>query len=416
MTSPTIPELRGHVIRQLRRTVGLTQAQLATAAGYRTGGRIAVAKVEQGRAEPTPEHLTGLCEALGITPGDLDQRVALAQAEEAHRRGDVRFTDGLLTAVAGPQAAENARRLRALEAGAEELQRETHTHAAAATAACDSARDQLVVPFLELASRVHGMAAPDVPGRGAGPALSTQVHVAVQEIGNFTLNILTGIKLSTGAHRAGVAGADAVYAAVGAYATSSTGTAIASLHGAAKHAATMSWLGAGSRATNGFGMAGGTWVLRAIVGGTVALAAGSYVGAQAWVRTRRSKVDAGNLAEAEAAQGALRRELTQRWAWALEQAEILTALAAEGAGLLARLRADLGPRDEVAWGALDEPVQQDLQRALELVSAALAIEALAIWALPAAADELAPAAGVELSNAEWITAALEHGRGLTPQP
>ncbi|MCL4759491.1 MAG: hypothetical protein KJZ96_14225 [Rhodocyclaceae bacterium] len=62
-------------------------------------------------------------------------------------------------------------------------------------------------------------------------------------------------------------GAGGTYAAVGAAATASTGTAIASLSGAAATNATLAWLGGGSLATGGLGIAGGMWVLSGIVAG-----------------------------------------------------------------------------------------------------------------------------------------------------
>lgn len=57
------------------------------------------------------------------------------------------------------------------------------------------------------------------------------------------------------------------YGSVGALATASTGTAIASLSGVAATNATLAWLGGGSLAAGGLGMAGGTAVLGGIVAG-----------------------------------------------------------------------------------------------------------------------------------------------------
>ena len=61
-------------------------------------------------------------------------------------------------------------------------------------------------------------------------------------------------------------------------ATASTGTAIATLSGAAATNATLAWLGGGSLAAGGFGMAGGMAVLGGIVAGPV-LAVGGLVAA-----------------------------------------------------------------------------------------------------------------------------------------
>lgn len=57
------------------------------------------------------------------------------------------------------------------------------------------------------------------------------------------------------------------YGSVGVLASASTGTAIASLSGAAATNATLAWLGGGSLAAGGFGMAGGMAVLGGLVAG-----------------------------------------------------------------------------------------------------------------------------------------------------
>lgn len=61
-------------------------------------------------------------------------------------------------------------------------------------------------------------------------------------------------------------------------ATASTGTAISSLSGAAATNATLAWLGGGSLATGGFGMAGGMMVLGGIVAGPALAIFGHILG------------------------------------------------------------------------------------------------------------------------------------------
>lgn len=73
---------------------------------------------------------------------------------------------------------------------------------------------------------------------------------------------LAGIGRGAGA---GALVAVASYGGVAMFATASTGTAIAGLSGAAATNATLAWLGGGSLAAGGFGMAGGTMVLGGIV-------------------------------------------------------------------------------------------------------------------------------------------------------
>lgn len=73
----------------------------------------------------------------------------------------------------------------------------------------------------------------------------------------------------------------AAYGGVGALATASTGTAIGTLSGAAATNATLAWLGGGSLATGGFGMAGGTMVLGGIVAGPVLAVGGMMLASKA---------------------------------------------------------------------------------------------------------------------------------------
>lgn len=79
-----------------------------------------------------------------------------------------------------------------------------------------------------------------------------------------SLNIEKG--LASGAASGALMGLGA-YGSVGVLASASTGTAIASLSGAAATNATLAWLGGGSLAAGGFGMAGGMAVLGGLVAG-----------------------------------------------------------------------------------------------------------------------------------------------------
>ena len=85
----------------------------------------------------------------------------------------------------------------------------------------------------------------------------------------------------------GLAGAMAgfgAYGAVGLLATASTGTAISSLGGIAATNATLAWLGGGSLATGGLGVAGGTAVLGGIIAAPVIA-----VTALIWAKSAESK-------------------------------------------------------------------------------------------------------------------------------
>jgi len=92
-------------------------------------------------------------------------------------------------------------------------------------------------------------------------------------------------------------------AAFGAYsgtmmlASAGTGTAIGSLSGAAATNATMAWLGGGTIASGGFGMAGGAVVLGTLAAGPALLIFGSVLGAKAESKLNDARA---NLAKARA--------------------------------------------------------------------------------------------------------------------
>jgi uncharacterized membrane-anchored protein YhcB (DUF1043 family) len=86
-----------------------------------------------------------------------------------------------------------------------------------------------------------------------------------QELENIVINSL---EISSGLAKgiaSGALTALGAYGSVGALASASTGTAIATLSGAAATNATLAWLGGGSIAAGGFGIAGGTLVLGGLV-------------------------------------------------------------------------------------------------------------------------------------------------------
>lgn len=87
----------------------------------------------------------------------------------------------------------------------------------------------------------------------------------------------------------GVATAAACYGLVGTLATAGTGTAISTLSGAAATNATLAWLGGGSIAAGGGGVAAGTLVLGGLVVGPAILVASFFAHGKAW--SVESKVD-----------------------------------------------------------------------------------------------------------------------------
>ena len=93
----------------------------------------------------------------------------------------------------------------------------------------------------------------------------------LKELGNFALEVAGG---ATAGVVGGALTALGAYGAATTFASASTGTAIATLSGAAAHNATLAFFGGGSLASGGLGMAGGTAVLGGLVAGPALLAMG----------------------------------------------------------------------------------------------------------------------------------------------
>ena len=100
----------------------------------------------------------------------------------------------------------------------------------------------------------------------------------LKELGNFAAGVAGGAA-------AGVVGgaltAIGAYGAATSFASASTGTAIATLSGAAAKNATLAFFGGGSLASGGLGMAGGMVVLGGLVAGPALMMMGLITGAKA---------------------------------------------------------------------------------------------------------------------------------------
>ena len=99
----------------------------------------------------------------------------------------------------------------------------------------------------------------------------------LKELGNFAVEVAGGAA-------AGAAGgaltAFGAYGAASLFASASTGTAIATLSGAAASNATLAFFGGGALSAGGLGVAGGTAVLGGLVAGPALLVMGLIVGAK----------------------------------------------------------------------------------------------------------------------------------------
>jgi hypothetical protein len=109
-------------------------------------------------------------------------------------------------------------------------------------------------------------------------SITPEQLVAWRTASVHALDILGGVASSA---LSGVATSAAVYGLVGTLGAASTGTAIGALSGAAASNATLAWLGGGTLATGGFGVAGGTAVLGGLVVGPAILVASFFAHAKA---------------------------------------------------------------------------------------------------------------------------------------
>lgn len=116
----------------------------------------------------------------------------------------------------------------------------------------------------------------------------------LQSMSNFAVSLGQG--LVTGVAERALA-AFGAYNAAAAFATASTGTAIATLSGAAATNATLAFFGGGSLAAGGMGIAGGTAVLGGIVAGPALLVMGIITGAKSGKDLENAKANAAKANE-----------------------------------------------------------------------------------------------------------------------
>lgn len=157
--------------------------------------------------------------------------------------------------------------------------------------------NESIIPFVDVFSKIKNVSfednnlddATNLPVMSAGELARMKSSVLKIK------GVLSGGITALGS--GGLAGL-AAYGGVGVLGTASTGTAIGTLSGAAATNATLAWLGGGSLAAGGYGMAGGMMVLGGVVAGPVLAVGGMMMASKA----EAAKEDAyGNLDKAELA-------------------------------------------------------------------------------------------------------------------
>ncbi len=151
-------------------------------------------------------------------------------------------------------------------------------------------------PFVSTFSRIKNV---DYVGMEVASEPLTDVQTELLEIRDMTISMAELAGGTVGSVGAGALAGLAAYGSVGLLGTASTGTAIGTLSGIAAQNATLAWLGGGSLAAGGMGIAGGTAVLGGIVAAPVLLVGGLVAASLA----AKAKEDAySNLAKARAAE------------------------------------------------------------------------------------------------------------------
>ena len=115
----------------------------------------------------------------------------------------------------------------------------------------------------------------------------------LKELGNFAIQVAGGV---TAGAAGGALTAIGAYGAAQTFAAASTGTAIASLSGAAATNATLAFFGGGSLAAGGLGMAGGMMVLGGLVAGPALLVMGLITGAKSQEKLDQALLNQENAA------------------------------------------------------------------------------------------------------------------------
>lgn len=141
-----------------------------------------------------------------------------------------------------------------------------------------------VKPFIETFEKIKNIELSESEGLKELSNLKSEDSLLnnLKDMSDMALKMLGGIAGGVaGGAALGAAAAFGAYSATMAFATASTGAAIAGLSGAAATNATLAFLGGGTLAAGGLGIAGGTALLGGVVAGPALAVLGFVVGAKA---------------------------------------------------------------------------------------------------------------------------------------
>ncbi|MBS4753244.1 helix-turn-helix transcriptional regulator [Nocardioides sp. zg-ZUI104] len=354
-------EALGLAIKRLRERPDrkITQQELGDAAGYATGAAVSISRIEAGRSRPKAERLERIADGLGVTVEELVE-VASEVEETVFMSHDSASTD-----TSGESLSFKERLLRVQQVVSERA--ETATAAAERfNRAVDRAREGFFDPFCATGGEIEGAEVVEPPASADNLDDSDAATEALYRLQHSSSVVAGALRGGVAGAALGSASAYGAFTAAAAFGTASTGTAIGSLSGVAATNATMAFLGGGSLAAGGAGMAGGTMLLMGIVATPIAaLAAG---GAFYMVRRNRKKQAEleVTLEEAESEIAESQPGFDAMIDLMGQAADILDDIAVHGSRAYQRWATSLPPRP-TQWPAMSEP-QQD--RYLDLIQVA----------------------------------------------
>ena len=236
--------------------------------------------------------------------------------------------------------------------------------------------DNYLVPFANQFARLRNVDLDDVPTQVACPEL-TAIDVELKKV---SAEAVRGLAALAGGGAVGAAAGGVTFAAVAALATASTGTAIGTLSGAAATSATLAWLGGGSLAAGGAGVAGGTLVLASVVAVPVAVAAAGFLW---WKGNRDLKVQ--QRVEQDLKRGRANSDLK------IAAIDLAIRQKTDSAGVVERLTGAGEPRLQQLEALIDFNSDYgtftDVEKAVVAELAALATTMVAVMKCPILADD-----------------------------
>lgn len=363
----------GQVIAKLRVTKGLTQEQLGSRAGYRTGAGVSISRVEHGLTCPGPDKRAHIAAELGLTLSELE-------SEAEARTRDI--AAGKVPAGRATRSPAGSERLidRAKRLGRDGQRRAvvlTELHGAFEDAYVCS-RDQFYLPLVEISRDIDGAVQPeDVPPHGhvltdAEAEAAYRFRLARGGVTNVAAGAAQYVAIGA-SPAVGPLASYAAFQAVVAWGMASTGRRIRVLHGPPQYSAAMAAIGGGPKANGGGGIAGGGKRLDGLAKG---VALGLPIIVRAVVETRRTIREQALTAEMDEFEAGLKA--SQRGFEAVEDVlpratAVLDDIAVHGTRALNRWTARLGP---LPWGSLNPADEQRYRDFVELSACQLVVGAI----------------------------------------